>query len=169
MSGNNFFPDGYSNVVMKNCTHSAVAGNQFQSFYTGMLYMEGPNCSNNSVVGNTFISEPAPGGSWNANAAQQWPDDFGVIRVEGDNNIIAGNQIDSFGTATHVMIRLVGDGNHVSDCALNSRNGTNQKVRVDGGTVASPNIVLDSTTAAETSFAPTSARRFRELPASQTG
>lgn len=169
VAGNNFFPDGYSNVVVKDCSHSTITGNQFQSFYTGMLFMEGANCNNNSVVSNTFVSENPPVGTWNVNPAQQFADDFGIIRVEGDNNVVAANQIDSAGTATHVMIRLVGNGNHVSDCVLNARNGSNQKVRIDGGTAIAPNIVVDCTTAAETSFAATSQHRFRELPPAAIG
>ena len=169
IAGNNLFPDGYSNVVLKNCTHCAISGNQFQSFYTGMLYLEGSGCSYNSVTGNTFVSQPAPSGQWNVNPAQQFPNDFGIIRIEGQHNVVTGNSVDSFGSTDHVMVRLVGDGNHLSDCILNARNTTNRKVQGDGGTTSAPIIVLDSTTATETQFAASSVRRFRELPAAQTG
>jgi hypothetical protein len=169
IAGNNLFPDGYSNVVLKTCTHCAVSGNQFQSFYTGMLYLEGSGCSYNTVTGNTFVSQPAPSGQWNVNSRQQFPDDFGIIRIEGNHNVVTGNNVDSFGTTDHVMVRLVGDGNHLSDCILHARSATTRKVQVDGGTMAAPVIVLDSTTAAETQFSTSSVRRFREFPAVQMG
>jgi inulin fructotransferase (DFA-I-forming) len=164
VSGNSIFPDGYSNFVLKDSVHCVVAANQFQSYYTGMLHLEGSGCRNNTIVANTMISESSPGGAWNVNPFRQFDDGFGVIRAEGSHNLISGNQVDSKGGTTHAMIRLVGDGNHVSDCILSAVNGSSRKLVVDSGTEAQPNTVMDCVTSDEAFFAAGSVRRFRALP-----
>lgn len=164
VAGNNFFPDGYSNVALKNCQHSTVTGNQFQSYYTGMFYLEGAAANHNSVVSNTFVSEAVPRGSWNVNPSVQFPEDFGIVRVEGRHNVLTANQIDSHGSASHTLVRLLGDGNHLSDSNFNARNGSSRKVQVDGGTTDAPNVVLDCVTDAEIEMSVQAVVRFRSLP-----
>jgi hypothetical protein len=146
--GNDVFPDGSSNVVLKNCRHCAISGNQLQSYYTGALYLEGDS-DRNAVTGNAIVSEPNPDGAWNADPVRPRPPDFGVVRVEGADNLLAGNHVTSAGGADHVMVAVEGPGNRLADLALVADADVRRKISVRAGTAARPTRVLHSTAEGE--------------------
>lgn len=141
--GNNVFPDGYANVVLKNSRHCVISGNQLQSYYIGALHLEG-SCEHNNVSGNTILSERSPAGAWNENPAAPRPDDFGLVRVEGRDNLLASNAITSDATRGHVMVAIEGEGTRVADQMLVARGAAATKIAARGGTAARPTVIVHS-------------------------
>ena len=88
---NNVFPRGSSSLHFSGVVRSSVSGNRFHSFYPGMLIMD-KNCTENLVSANHFLRDHEP-----------WPpmlgydngleDDFGLIRISGNNNSVISNHI----------------------------------------------------------------------------
>lgn len=161
--GNNVFPDGYANLVMKGCTRCTVNGNQFQSFYAPVIFMEGGSHLN-SIVGNTIQSRPHPDGGWNQNPVRPFPDDFGVVRIEGDDNIFAHTTIDTHGPADAPVVRVTGARNQLSGLQITGPNGPSRKVQLDAGAGADANAVLWSGSAEEVAVGAGASVRLAALP-----
>ena len=121
VAANNVFPRGTSSVHFSGVVRSTVTSNRFHSFYPGMLVLEG-NCSENLISSNHFLRDHEP-----------WPpmlgydngltDDYGLLRIEGNNNSIIANHISETidrqylkpDGVTPVIIHLVrGTGNYIS-------------------------------------------------------
>ena len=163
VSGNNVFPDGYANVVLKNCRACTMTGNQLQSFYTGMLHLEG-GCADNVISGNQLVTEPGPDGTWNANAEVPRAIDFGVIRVEGQNNLLSANSVRSRAPEPHPMVVVAGVRNTVDGLLLRADAMGSPHVEVTEGMGASANTVLDTVDAPTLFTSPGVEVRFRPLP-----
>jgi hypothetical protein len=161
--GNNVFPDGYANLVMKGCTRCTVNGNQFQSFYAPVIFMEGGSHLN-SIVGNTIQSRPHPDGGWNQNPVRPFPDDFGVVRIEGDDNIFAHTTIDTHGPADAPVVRVTGVRNQLSGLRITGPNGPTRKVQLDAGVGADANAVLWCGDAEEVAVTAGASVRLAALP-----
>lgn len=121
VTANNVFPRGTSSVHFSGVVRSSVTSNRFHSFYPGMLVFEG-NCSENLIASNHFLRDHEP-----------WPpmfgvdngldDDFGLLRIEGNNNSLIANHISETIDRQYlrpegivpVIIRLVrGTGNYIA-------------------------------------------------------
>ncbi len=83
-TNNHVYPDGVNNLVLDNCHHVNISGNNFKSFYLGILEIKG---NNNLVSNNVF---------WMLDSENQMMGkgaDYGAIRVEGDANLFSSNTI----------------------------------------------------------------------------
>ena len=71
---NQVYPDGRENLVLDDCNNSVIEGNNFKSYYNGILVLSGDN---NRVNKNIF---------WLTGAVQNQMldhgDDFGIINVK---------------------------------------------------------------------------------------
>ena len=141
ISDNNIFPDGYANLVLKNCRACTVTGNQLLSFYTGLLHLEG-DCLDNVISGNQLSSTPGPNGQWNANPEVTRNVDFGMLRVEGRGNLLVGNAIRSYGTEAHALMVLAGTENTVATHKLVADRSDVDPIRVTAGTGVDANSVI---------------------------
>ena len=122
VSGNNVFPRGRSSVHLSGVARSSITGNRLHSFYPGMLVLSG-NCSENLVSANHLLRDREP---WAPMMRYDngLDDQFGLLRVEGDNNSIIANHISHAVDARFlnpvgekpVIINLVsGTGNYVAN------------------------------------------------------
>lgn len=120
--GNQVYPDGDSNMILKDCTMMNISSNNFQSYYTGMLKVDGDN---NLISDNIFWLRLYDDGSSQLNGNSE---DYGVIRVEGDHNLISNSLITcewSEYVTNPVTVRSVsGDGNRYSDLVISDDSGT---------------------------------------------
>lgn len=83
-TSNHVYPDGATNLLMTNCSYVNITGNNFQSYYLGMLELSGDN---NLVSGNIFWMKDSSGQLRGKTA------DYGVIRVEGNSNQLSTNTV----------------------------------------------------------------------------
>lgn len=164
VSANNIFPDGYANLVLKNVRWSTVTGNQFQSYYTGLLHLEG-GCEHNTVSGNQFVSTLGPSGSWNDDPAVERRLDWGLVRIEGRGNLFSGNTVVSQGNEAHALIVVRGAAHTVADCKLAWPDGAAvTAVVVEEGAGSDASAVLDTCTSSDLSRGLSAEVRFRALP-----
>jgi hypothetical protein len=84
-SGNHVYPDGASNLVLDNCDQVNIANNNFKSYYTAILDLKGDG---NLVTGNIFWLAEARGDQLRTRDT-----DYGVIRVDGSDNLFSGNTV----------------------------------------------------------------------------
>ena len=85
--GNHVYPDGDVNLKMTNCTYTNVSSNNFQSYHVGMLELHGDN---NLISNNIYWLRNALSQSVQLRAKDK---DYGVIRVEGNANLISSSSI----------------------------------------------------------------------------
>lgn len=142
ISGNSLFPDGYANVVLKSVRYATVTGNQLQNYSVPMLFLEGA-CEGNAIVGNQLFAQRRPGSNrFNDNDVVPFSDDFGLIRVEGDDNVISGLVIRTEGPREHVPIVMTGEGNRLADFEIIADEFLDTEVALEGGTLGRENVVL---------------------------
>lgn len=88
-TGNHVYPDGDINLEMNNCKYNNISSNNFQSYYVGMIEMNGG--SNNLLSSNVFWMR-LPGDAQRQLRGKE--NTHGVIRVSGNNNLVSNNTID---------------------------------------------------------------------------
>ncbi|MDO5035172.1 MAG: NosD domain-containing protein [Actinomycetaceae bacterium] len=120
ISANNVFPRGASSIHLRNVTRSNISSNRLHSFYPGMLRLEGA-CSENLISSNHLLRDGEP---WTpfAGIDNGLENDFGVVRIEGDDNTFTANHVsvvlqlaDTDLETTPVILRLArGTGNYVA-------------------------------------------------------
>lgn len=141
ITGNNIYPDGSSAIRLLNPVHGAIVGNTISAFYTGIIEMlpSGSMYGNSNVIsGNVIAIE-----TWKNNPIGR-DNKWGIIHIEGYNNLIAGNNILSNGSpqnTTGVLI-MNGDSNKIASNVINIPN-TDSNVVCNGGT--NNNSVIFST------------------------
>lgn len=122
VTANNVFPRGASSVHFRSVTRSSVTANRLHSFYAGMVRLEGGS-SENLVGSNHLLRDHEPWTPFQG-VDNGKDDDFGVLRIEGDDNSVIGNHfsvvVDAAGVRPPgippVVVRLEsGTGNHVAD------------------------------------------------------
>ncbi len=142
--GNHVYPDGDINLQLKGCTKNNISSNNFQSYYVGMLEIQGDN---NLISNNIF---------WLRNAASEstqlrnQTSDYGVIRVKGNKNLFSSSSFtcDWVTTNNPVTIRCIdGIGNRFSNL-LFSDETSNRVFYVNETTeifncVSAENVVVD--------------------------
>ncbi|OJU26737.1 MAG: hypothetical protein BGN92_13770, partial [Sphingobacteriales bacterium 41-5] len=77
-SNNHVYPDGNVNLQMSNCNYGNISGNNFQSYYLGIIEL---NNSSKNLISNNIIWMRTP-----ANPASQLRGrdaNYGVVRVSG--------------------------------------------------------------------------------------
>ena len=129
--GNNIFPDGYSNLVMKRCGNCLVTGNHIKSYYVGALYLEeawsnsGNFEGNNliTIVGNHIMAVSTDDGRWNNNP-HGWDKLFGVVQLNGNDIQFTGNTVYTHAPkGSSVILVRRGARNYLSDCKIYSDRG----------------------------------------------
>lgn len=141
ITGNNIYPDGSSAIRLLNPVHGAIVGNTISAFYTGIIEMlpNGRTYGNSNVIsGNVIAIE-----TWKNNPIGR-DNKWGIIHIEGYNNLIAGNNILSNGSpqnTTGVLI-MKGDSNKIASNIINIPN-TDSNVVCNGE--ANNNSVIFST------------------------
>lgn len=111
---NQVYPDGRENLVLDRCNHCTVEGNNFKSYYTGILVLDG---NENLVSKNIF---------WLTGALQNQlldrGDDFGVIHVTGNGNRFVSNSLScEWAYADAVTVNAVrGTGNVFENCFVDN-------------------------------------------------
>lgn len=87
-TSNQVYPDGDVNLQLNNCTYGNVSGNNFQSYYVGVLELnEG---SHNLITSNSFWMR-SPGDANKQLRAK--PNDYGIVRIAGSSNLISNSTI----------------------------------------------------------------------------
>lgn len=126
ISNNNIYPDGFTNLEINNGAICNITGNNFQSFYTGMIRLSG----NNMLFQGNMLYARLNGG-WMADPIGR-DGKFGVIHVEGDDITIANNHLTSEQPVNDTRILIMaGNGNSLSNNKI-SGNTSNAKIVVNG-------------------------------------
>lgn len=121
ITANNVFPRGSSSVRLRGVTRSSVTGNRLHSFYPGMLILE-EGSSENLVSANHLLRDHEP---WTpfAEVDNGLDDDFGLLRISGDDNSVIGNHFSEIvdpqrvrpAGAAPVIVRVAsGSGNYIA-------------------------------------------------------
>lgn len=111
---NQVYPDGRENLVLEGCNNSTIEGNNFKSYYNGILVLNG---NGNKVNKNIF---------WLTGTVQNQMldhgDDFGIINVKGNNNIFTSNSLScEWADANAVTVNAVqGTGNVFKNCFVDN-------------------------------------------------
>jgi len=111
---NQVYPDGRENLVLDACDNCVIEGNNFKSYYNGILVLNG---NDNTVNKNIF---------WLTGAVQNQlldhGDDFGIINVKGNNNMVASNSLScEWAYAGAVTVNAVqGTGNVFKNCFVDN-------------------------------------------------
>ena len=111
---NQVYPDGRENLVLDACNNCVIEGNNFKSYYNGILVLNG---NDNTVNKNIF---------WLTGAVQNQlldhGDDFGIINVKGNNNVVASNSLScEWAYAGAVTVNAVqGTGNVFKNCFVDN-------------------------------------------------
>jgi inulin fructotransferase (DFA-I-forming) len=146
--GNNIFPAGASMVHLKNSSQCTIVQNRFNSFYPGMVNMEG-TCNENLIAANHFWRQ-SDGNS--ADDAVVGRDElYGQVFVFGSNNMISGNKFvydvpasrvtpTTSTTPTMILVKT-GGGNFISNNHFDAAMNVNTVV-LDGSTTDTK--ILDS-------------------------
>lgn len=141
ISGNNIYPDGSSAIRLLNPVHGAIVGNTISAYYTGIIEM----LPNDNTYGNSNVI------SGNVIAIESWKNNpigrdskWGIIHIEGYDNLISGNNILANGSpqdTTGILI-MKGDRNKIATNVITIPN-TSSKVVCNGS--ANNNTVVYST------------------------
>ncbi|MEO7212978.1 glycosyl hydrolase family 28-related protein [Mucilaginibacter sp.] len=87
-SNNHVYPDGDVNLQLNNSDYGNITGNNFQSYYVGLLELN--ESSNNLVSGNvTWLRLPGD----RSRQLRGKDNDYGVFRISGNYNLITNNTI----------------------------------------------------------------------------
>lgn len=148
ITGNNLFPRGRSLVELTGCNRCSVSSNRFQGFSPGMMRLTN-NCKENLITGNHFRRgmEGFPPFLGRSNGLD---DLYGVVHIEGDNNLFSNNLIaydvspDKVvpASAQPTMVLIAGGNSNVVASTHVVSNVEAQHVVLDASTVRSK--VLDS-------------------------
>lgn len=148
ITGNTLFPRGRSLVELTGCNRCSVSSNRFQGFSPGMMRLTN-NCKENLITGNHFRRgmEGFPPFLGRSNGLD---DLYGVVHIEGDNNLFSNNLIaydvspDKVvpANAQPTMVLIAGGNSNVVTSTHVVSNVEAQHVVLDASTVRSK--VLDS-------------------------
>lgn len=126
ISNNNIYPDGFENIEINSGTICNITGNNFQSFYTGMLKISGNNIL---IQGNMIYAKRANG--WIADPVGR-DGKYGLIHIDGDDFTINGNHIISEQPENDTRILIIsGNRTRLSNNTI-AGIGSNGKVVING-------------------------------------
>ena len=108
ISGNNIFPDGFSNIELNNCVMTNISGNNIQSYYVGIITVNG---GNNNLITSNMIYAKSNGGNWVKDPLGR-DGKFGAIQISADSTTISANHIISEQPVNDTRI-LIKSGNDV--------------------------------------------------------
>lgn len=138
ISGNNIYPDGISNIEINNGVMCSIVGNNLQSFYAGMINLNG---GNNNLIASNMIYARSNNGKWVVDPIKR-EGKYGVIIVRGDANTITSNHIVSEQPVDDTRINIAsGNDNVISNTTIRG-NASKSKVVVNGS--GNNNLVINS-------------------------
>ena len=105
-TGNGIFADGHTGILLKTCDNCNVSHNTVTGWFTGLVQVEG---NMNTLVNNNITGVLDKQGNWPADP-QGRDDQFGLVRVTGNDNLVASSVVMSWQPVNHVRIR-----NHSGD------------------------------------------------------
>ena len=113
---NQIYPDGKSNLLMRNCDDAEITNNNFASYYTAIIDLTG----NNNLIENNMIALTGA-------VSHQLLDktsNYGVVRIEGNDNRFANNSLKcEWAFVNAVTIRATeGTGNVFENCLISDVN-----------------------------------------------
>jgi hypothetical protein len=122
-TANHVYPDGDVNLQLNNTRYANISSNNFQSYYVGMIEVKGGN--SNLVSSNVcWLRVPADP----ARQLRGKLNDYGLIRVSGDNHLISNNSLTcNWANAANnpVTIRSEsGNGNRFQNIKINDLSGS---------------------------------------------
>ena len=146
--GNNMFPAGTSMVHLKNSSQCSIAQNRLNSFFPGMINMEGTN-NEHLIASNHFWRQSGAELAYDGGVGRD--ELYGEVFLLGSNNMVSGNHFSydvpasritpsSSTTPTMILVKS-GAGNFLSNNHFVSGVTVNSVV-LDGSTTGSK--ILDS-------------------------
>ena len=82
---NQVYPDGKTNLLMRNCDDAQITSNNFASYYTAIIDIEG----NNNLIKDNMIALTGAV----AHQCAYKSSDYGVVRIAGDGNRFSTNSL----------------------------------------------------------------------------
>lgn len=82
---NQVYPDGKTNLLMRNCDDAQITNNNFASYYTAIIDIEG----NNNLIKDNMIALTGAV----AHQCAYKSSDYGVVRIAGDGNRFSTNSL----------------------------------------------------------------------------
>ena len=116
ISRNQIYPDGKSNLLIRNCNDAVVSNNNFASYYTAIIDLEG----NNNLIENNMIALTGAVGHQLLDKTSN----YGVVRIAGNDNRFASNSLKcEWAFANAVTVRATeGTGNVFENCLITDVN-----------------------------------------------
>ena len=116
---NQVYPDGKTNLLMRNCDDAEITNNNFASYYTAIIDIEGTG----NLIENNMI---ALTGAVTHQCAYR-ASDYGVVRIAGDGNRFCTNTLKcEWASANGVTIRATeGMDNVFENCLISDVNSEN--------------------------------------------
>lgn len=141
ISGNNIYPDGFTNIELNNCTMNIISSNNIQSYYSGIITVNG---GNNNLISSNMIYARSNGGKWVADPLKR-DDKYGIIQISSDSTTITANHIISEQPvdATRILVRK---GNNVRISSNTILGNSSKNKIVCNGTDSSNVVVFNSVT-----------------------
>jgi len=110
VSGNHIYPDGDANLQLNNCSYTNVSSNNFQSYYVGIIELNG---GHSNLLSSNMIWMRQPKDINRQLHGKSG--DYGVLRVEGNSHFVTNNLVNcdwAVATGDPVSVRSVsGTGN----------------------------------------------------------
>lgn len=116
---NQVYPDGKTNLLMRNCDDAEITSNNFASYYTAIIDIEG---AGNLIENNMIALTGAV-----AHQCAYRGSDYGVVRIAGDGNRFCTNTLKcEWASANGVTIRATeGMDNVFENCLISDVNSEN--------------------------------------------
>lgn len=116
---NQVYPDGKTNLLMRNCDEAKISNNNFASYYNAIIDIEGDA----NVIKNNMI---ALTGAVSHQCSYK-PSDYGVVRIAGDDNLFSTNSLKCEWAAPNgVTVRATEGMNNVfENCMISDVNSEN--------------------------------------------
>lgn len=116
ISRNQIYPDGKSNLLMRNCNDAVISNNNFASYYTAIIDLEG----NNNLIENNMIALTGAVGHQLLDKTSN----YGVVRIAGNDNRFATNSLKcEWAFPNAVTVRATeGKGNVFENCLITDVN-----------------------------------------------
>jgi len=135
-TGNTIFPDGRVGLFLGNCHQCNIASNTISGKFTGLIDIRG---NMNTLTNNGIFAERRDG---------EWPADpagrdglWGLIRIEGNDNMVSSNNIISWQPENDTRLHIVGgERNQVFNNYI-AGIGSTRKIVVNGANAQNTRIV----------------------------
>ena len=135
-AGNVIFPDANTGLFLTQANNCNIVGNTITGWFTGLVQIEGDM---NSFTNNFVSAALDPGGNWPADPQSRdlW---YGLIRISGNDNLVAACNILSWQPTDHVRIRNNSGARNTFRSLYIAANGSNKKIFVNNASTTAARI-----------------------------